>query len=329
MVAIRASFDGNDAVIPWTAAVLDRARVYGPAHFLLGRVLRETYPAQARLEYRLAMEQAPELSGRVVKDARPLATGYDEIMEIVPERGADELLGAFASAIVASLPATQSLLDQELLRRDPSRFDSRLRIARELQNAVEQGGGAPWCDDTEACRQQLLDAARELAARVPGRWEGHVLLARALAHHGDPRAALNELRDATAKVDRPSACIIEEVRIARTAELDGDLDAALDQLTRLACATDDECAGHLVFAADVESQRKRLDRALAIVSKAVERYPTNEQALELMGRLSSQLGLHARAMEAYQKLGRLHPADKRYVEAADRERAAIGTVQRR
>ncbi len=55
-VALRAAHEKDDDPIPWIGATFERARVYGPAHFLLARVVAPRSPSQARLEYRTAME---------------------------------------------------------------------------------------------------------------------------------------------------------------------------------------------------------------------------------------------------------------------------------
>ncbi len=71
MAAVRAVHERDDDPIPWLGATLERARVYGPAHLVLARVVAARSPSQARLEYRLAMEQAPNLVGTVMAGGLP------------------------------------------------------------------------------------------------------------------------------------------------------------------------------------------------------------------------------------------------------------------
>ncbi|MEI7892856.1 MAG: O-antigen ligase family protein, partial [Myxococcales bacterium] len=60
--ALRAARLREESVLPWVARTLELAPAYGRAHLLLGDELASHAPSQARLEYRLAMEQEPSLT---------------------------------------------------------------------------------------------------------------------------------------------------------------------------------------------------------------------------------------------------------------------------
>src|SRR5208337_5288070 len=75
----------NDAnPLPWLEATLERARVYGPAHLLLARWLVPRSPSQARLEFRLAMEQAPELIPEAMADAPRVVRSFSDAERLLP-----------------------------------------------------------------------------------------------------------------------------------------------------------------------------------------------------------------------------------------------------
>ncbi len=330
MVAARASADRPERALAWCGRTLDRARVYGPAHLLLGRILSAARPSQARLEFRLAMEQAPELMAQTARAGLAVATNYDEVLDLVPSRNADDALAVLASGLSDRLPATQALIDGEVLRRPPSRYESLLRVGRTTLHAIEQGPAAPWCEEARsACLEALRAAGGDSVARAPERWEGHVLLAQADAMAGRPREAIAALRAVTAKVNVPSRSVVAEIQIARAAEFWDEVDASVERLTRLPCIHEDACVGNLTYAADVEQQRGRADRSLALYSKALDRFPNNDHALEGLAATASGLQLHARSLEAYLKLCRRHPDNQRFVEGAARERTAIGAPLRR
>ena len=83
-VALRAVQRRDMNPMPWLAATLERARVHGPAHFLIAQVIASRSPSQARLEYRVAIEQAGELFGASASAALGLVKSYDDALEVVP-----------------------------------------------------------------------------------------------------------------------------------------------------------------------------------------------------------------------------------------------------
>ncbi|MGD0678871.1 MAG: O-antigen ligase family protein, partial [Polyangiaceae bacterium] len=84
VAAWRAAAVHDESPIPWLEATFERAHVYGPAHLLLASLLVARSPSQARFEYRLAVEQAPEWWWLVATDAARLVGSYDDALELVP-----------------------------------------------------------------------------------------------------------------------------------------------------------------------------------------------------------------------------------------------------
>jgi len=307
--ALRASRVRDASVVPWVAKTLERAPVYGPAHFLLARALFRESPAQARLEYRYAVAQAPELADTVGKEGLPLVEGYDDALEMVPpDRSGVALLKVIARGIGQRLPATQEALDEELLRRQPNDWDALGRDAERALSSLEDGDGSPWCAAARVpCASDALAAAQRVQDARPHECLGYWLRARVEAEAGQVDAALERFGTAAEQVEDRSRCLMHLVQLAADRGRSARASLAVDELARAACATEDECATNLLFAASAEVREKNLQRALALYRKSFEAAPKHEEALVAGASLASQLGLHGEAFDMYQRLARLHP----------------------
>ena len=322
--ALRASRVRDESVLPWAERTLERAPVYGPVHLLLARSLFRSSPAQARLEYRYAILQGSEASHGVAKESAPLIANYDDAMEIVPP-GKDgiEALSEFARTIGDRLPATQARLDEQLLSRAPLDADATRRRATGALRDLEHDES--WCaDDRKKCVQTALDGAKRLEEARPGACEGFELRARVVAADGDVEGAFAGLASAAEHVEDRSACLVALVELAKRTSNERRITAAIDQVVRAGCASAEECVGNLQYAAQAESQRGNLRRALAFYRKAYERSPEREENLAAAAGAASALGLHAEALEDYAKLAKHHPDNGAWQVATVTERAALG-----
>jgi hypothetical protein len=162
--ALRASRAKDESILPWIERTLERALEYGPAHLLLARALSARSPAQARLEYRLTIEQAPELGGFIQNEAVHLIGGYDDATELeVTGRMGPYWTNALAESLAARLPSTAARLDLDLARIDPGSIALAQREATAALDDLHDGEGAPWCASD---RTRCLDAAFARAERV-------------------------------------------------------------------------------------------------------------------------------------------------------------------
>jgi tetratricopeptide (TPR) repeat protein len=323
--ALRASRAGDESVVGWVERTLERAPVYGPAHFVLARALSARSPAQARLEYRLASEQAPELFSGALDEPMRLVHGYEDAVEVVahgPGRAAS--LDRVVRALSARLPATAARLDAELLRIDPASPYAAERLARVAVSDLQEGDAAPWCSEE---RRACLDRALRLSSRVqsldPSRCQGFQLHAEALLAGGDAAAAVKELSQATERVSDRTFCLERLAVLSRAAHLDPPLTETLDQISRAGCADVKECVANLEWVAGFERQRGNPRRALSLLRRAAERDPGNDDLLVEVGGLASALDLHAEALRAYEDLARRHPDEAKWGAAVATERAAL------
>lgn len=322
IMGVRALEVRDDDPVPWIGAALERAPTYGLAHIVLARALDRRSPSQARLEYRLAVEQAPELSWLVMAEAPRAVRTYNDAMELVPHGPpALQVLEALSGALRSRLPATSVRIDSEISSRAPQATAPALRAARAAVEDVLPEAETPWCELARgACVRQALDASRRATQLAPNQCAPSVLYARARAAAGDPGGAQRELSEAADRAVDRVVCLQEVVELATMAHDERRALEAMDEIVNAGCTNDGECGGNLALAAQLEESRGNHQHALALYKRAYERSPEDDGLLGTMARLASGAGLHAEASEDYEKLARRHPTEAQWRKAADYER---------
>jgi O-Antigen ligase len=299
-----------DDAMPWMEATLERAQAYGPAHLVLARFLAGRARAQARLEYRLAIEQAPELGGVAIGEASRLASGYYDAMELAPAGPPRvPILRDLVEALSARLPATCARLDAEIALREPTDPGPSLRAARSAVEDLEAGDGAPWCLDgaRRGCLKSALDSAGLAERLAPTVCEPYILRARAWIADSNAAKGLSELAEAADTVVERIPCLEALVSLADEAHDDARAGGAIAKIAASGCSDDGECARNLAWIASVEEHKGNSRRALALYKRAVARSPDDDDLLEDAARLAAATGLHSEAESYYERLARKHP----------------------
>src|SRR5262249_46812389 len=85
--AVRAAQARDESIGPWIGRTLDRPPVFGPALLRAAGSLYTRWPSQARLEYRVALEQDPMAREPFRAEAPALVRSFDDAMELVPAQG--------------------------------------------------------------------------------------------------------------------------------------------------------------------------------------------------------------------------------------------------
>jgi O-antigen ligase/tetratricopeptide (TPR) repeat protein len=309
--------------LPWIEATLERANVYGPAHLLLARWLAPRFPAQARLEYRLTVEQANELDGVAIEEGASLVADYDDASDMVAAAGTRELT-PLREAIEGRLPATAERLDEEIARRAPEDAGPVLRSAKAAVNDLIEGADAPWCHGAgrDACKNAALAQTNVLERLLPSACEPRILRAQALTETGHVDQALSGLEGATESVTERGPCFQALFSMAQAAGNERVATHALERLANMGCADDGACANNLAWVAAAEERRGNTRKALALYTRAYERAPDADEPLESMARLAAATGLHAAAADDYERLARRHPDDKKWQRAVTEQRGA-------
>lgn len=323
VVASRALREHDDARIPWIGATLERSPVYGPAHLLLARAVASRSPSQARLEYRLAMEQAPHIG--FPPDAARVVGGYFDAMELVPVgRVGPRIIELLSDAVRDRLPSTVVRLDVELAARSSSAPGPALRAAANAVQDIEEPDRAPWCRDAAlaSCTRLALDLSMRAQQFASEKCDAYALHARGLIASGDVNGGLTELEKAVDQVTARAECLQELVQIARRAHSEHHVFSALDKLVSAGCIDNAECARNLRWVAQDEEQHGNTHKALALYRRAYEQSPDDDGLLEQIARLTAAAGMHAEAAERYEQLSRRHPGEDRWRQAATAERDA-------
>jgi hypothetical protein len=326
MAAVSASHVIDENPLPWLGATFERARVYGPAHLVLANVLARRAPPQARLEYRMAMEQMPEEVSEVLADLPSVIRGYDDAIEVVPEdKVGTTVLEWLAKALKARLPATSVRLDADLAARTGSvSGTAAVRAALDATEDLEAGTAAPWCESSGrgSCVQKALERAVAVQRDAPDRCEGYLLGARARVASDDASGAAKELEDAIEVVVDRVPCLQKLEGVAYTLGDDSKAEEALDRVANAGCVDDEECAHNLAWAAQREEARGNSRKALALYKRAFERAPQDDSILEAMAVLAEDVGLHTESADEYLILQHRHPSDERWKAGTEREREA-------
>jgi tetratricopeptide (TPR) repeat protein len=290
--------------IPWIGATLDRARVYGPAHILLAQAVARRSPSQARLEYRLALEQAPEFTAYIVREATRVVRSYSDAQEIIPAGKAGAAVPELLVPLVRErLPATRALLDLDTLARSPTAYSPAVRLAEDALEDVETS--APWCAGSlrEGCIQDALSKTSRLQLLRPTDCDGYALHARARLAGGDLTGAVQELQQASDLVTERVACLKQLATLARNDPQ--AYEAALRNIASAGCAGA-ECVDNLVWAGQSYELSGNPHKALGLYRRAL-RESRDDALLEHAAALAAALGLHAESSADYEELAKRHP----------------------
>ena len=323
--AVRALRAKDESVVGWVERTLERAPVYGPAHLVLARALSSRSPAQSRLEYRLALEQAPELTGTVAAEVLRHVGGYDDATEVaVHGRWRAQSLEQLVEGLRFRLPGTAARLDLDVGGLEPDSPDLARRRSQDSLVDLSEREAAPWCwDDRGRCIELALAAAEHLETLTPTRCDGFALHARVLLEAGDAAGAVKGLRAAAGRVTDRTTCLEELAAVAWKAKADAVLTETLDQIAHAGCSDVKDCTRNLLWVASYEEMRGNPHRALTVLQKAHERDMADDPLLVRIAELATSVSLHAEALRAYEELARHHPDDARYKTAAARELEAM------
>jgi len=313
------------SVLPWIERTLSLAPIYPPAHFVLAQQLAPLSPAQARLEYRLTIEQGwSPVGGRAATLGSQLVNSYDDALELLPAKypARSGVLDTLVSTLAQRLPATCERLDEMLRKAEPT---SRPVLERSLRNTLsdlEAGHAAPWCDGEYSCVEKGLATAEQLRALNPGSCEPLVASARLLIAANRAADGLHALREGAQTASNPLECWRGLGELALLSNNDVYIAVAEDEVGRSGCDNETECASNLVWIGSLEERRGNPRKAVSYYQRAHDKSPDRVDILEHLGSLASQLGMHAQALEAFRALTVTNP-DPKWQEAVEREKAVL------
>ncbi|MBK6464040.1 MAG: O-antigen ligase family protein [Myxococcales bacterium] len=318
--AVRGQALRDGPVLAWAGHALERSPIYGPVHLILARLFARTVPSQARVEYRLALEQdgggdswGQEVS-RLVRD-------YDDAVELLPigpyRRDAIEWI---ATEVELRLPATRAGLDEDALALDPAATGPLRRHARDALSDVRDA--AIWCKGRECIDRGAAFAGR-LREAAPTECDGYALGAELRAAGGDPQGAVRDLEAATDRVSDRSLCLVRLVELMESTGLTEQVDSAITRVANAGCSSPKDCAENFAFAGAFYLGRGSPRRAVAFYRKAIDSAPERDEYLLEYARLTASLELHAETLHAFTLLRERHPEVPEYAERAEAARAEV------
>lgn len=318
--AVRGAVLRDGPVLPWAGHTLERSPIYAPVHLILARLFARSVPSQARVEYRLALEQEGGGDAWGAEVAR-LVGDYDEALELLPlgVYRADAL-EALAAGIELRLPATRVALDNDALALNPAAHGPLQRHARDALLDVRDD--AIWCKG-RGCLDSGLTLAAQLIEAAPKECEGYALSAELRAAGGDPQGAVRELETAADRVTDRSLCLVRLVELMESTGLTAQIDDAIARVANAGCETPRECGENFAFAGGLYLGRNSPRRAAAFYRKAVDASPERDDYLLEYARLTSSLDLHVENLHAFTLLAERHPEVPEYAERAAEARAAL------
>jgi len=327
IAGLRAEHEHDPGALDWIAATLERAQVYGPAHLVLARIVARRSPSQARLEYRLAMEQDADLVSIATSEAAPLIHGYWDATEVVPKNDTAILVLERLGALLSKrLPATVVELDADLAKRSPSSPGPLVRAARAAVEDIE--APAPWCRDATrgACLELASEMSRRLEAQQPRLCDGYELRARLAVATGDSARGLRDFEDSMSQVADRVGCLKQLGLLAQHVHDDARFEGALSGIANAGCVEDSECAKNLSWVAKRELDAGNVGRALAAYRRAYERDPDSDALLARIADLAASEGLHVEAAQDYERLARKHPESSLWANRATAEKHALRMI---
>jgi tetratricopeptide (TPR) repeat protein len=308
--AVHATRTRGPDTVAWAGRALERSPIYGHAHFLIAHDLARRSPAQARLEYRIAMQQDSSLVDRATREGVRLVGDLRQARELLPAtRYAGQVSERMIEMLRWRLPATSTALDQDLAARAPEDIPAMERAVKAVEEDLAQGTAAPWCDvDRKACAARGVALTERFAALAPRLCTPYVYRARLLIASGEARRALEQLRDAEGNVEGRSECLRALAHLARQANESEIAEIALERLSH-SCTTDEECIENLIYVAQMQEGRGNIRLALLYYRRAAERAPMRTDVLAHVAALAARVGMPAEVMSARRALGRRGGAD--------------------
>lgn len=318
---LRATMAQDESPIPWSSRCLEQSPVYGRAHLLVAWSLRRNNPAQARLEYRLALEQDFGIADAYRKETPVLVATFDDAMELAPKKDPQRswALEQLALGVAARAPELSDRLYYVLIQENPRNIAALGHLTRASLSDVTKP--APHCVGGEraACVTKAIDLARKLVAVDANHCASHELLARVLLASGDPNKAVDTLDRAIDSIQDRVVCLRALAQLTSDIGDRSRTTATLDKLAEAACSPREVCVENLIFASGMEMGRQNTRHALHYLRRAAELAPERLDLLRQQAELAANLGLHAEAKDIYESLSRREPANPEWPKKAAAE----------
>lgn len=315
VAAERAWRTRDENPIPYLQRTLERAATYGRAHLLLGEILfAQKAKNQALLELKLATRDDASLITPGVKSAMDHTQEYDDLVRMVPD-------GMVGGMVMESLggwlhtrnPEAGRRFDEAALQRDPARTGARMRAAEGILVELQKGEASESCGPEEArkaCVRDLERHAMGLDRNQTDTAAGPRLRARALAALGRHDEAAELLVHACDTSEDRISCLKARLDVAAQRKDAPGVEKLLKQIASIGCTSTMQCAITYEWVGDYNLRHGNAGSALTWYDRACSHDGSNASLHLKLARAAGRLGMHARAVQAYEKAVRLKPGDK-------------------
>jgi hypothetical protein len=305
-IAATAAKDSNP--VPWIQRSLERGNVNGRAHLLLADILAaKGATGQALMELRFAVNDDPGLAGHIARRAVSWTRDFDELLRCV-SAGRD---GAFVlESLAAQLNNSDDAVlrerfEREALARDSSRPEPHRAIAHRLLQRIESHAADACGGETLiACEAELQQHIAALEKAFPNRSDADDLRAKLLLARGQAEEGERLLARRCNKVEDHALCLQSRLQLASQVPGSRVLAAAAKDALGASCESSAECANLATSIGDLMINRGDWGGAFDYYMRAVRDQPTEARWLKL-AQIASELGWHARAADALQKVAQL------------------------
>jgi tetratricopeptide (TPR) repeat protein len=294
--------------LPWITRTLERASVNGYAHLLLADILAsKRVSSQALMELRFAANDDPGLSPLTATRALSLTRDFDELMRSVPA-GSKGVPALENLARQLNRPADEDLrerIHREDLVRDAGRPEAHRALAYQIVQRIGAKDGDLCRGETLAiCEAELKQHLAALEKALPNQSDADAIRASLLLATGRAEEGERLLARRCDHVQDHASCL--QARLSVAAQVPGArvLAAAAKDALAGGCATSVECANLETRIGDLMNGRGDWGGASAYYARAAREEPTEDRWLKL-AQAASQLGSHAQAADALQKVGQI------------------------
>ncbi len=329
--AAKSAKDSNP--IPWIQRSLERGIINGHAHILLADILAAKRARnQALMELRFAVNDEPGLATVTAPRAVSLSRNFDELMRSVPTglSGVAALESLSAELRAPTDGDLRERLDRETLARDPSRPGPHRALAYRLIQRISSKELDPCSGSArEACESELRQHVAAIEKALPNRSDADSIRASFLIAKGRPQEGEQLLAGRCDTVEDHETCL--HARLATASQVPDSrvlVVAAKDAVAR-ACSSSSECANLETWIGDLMASRGDWGGASAYYMRAAREEPTESRWLKL-AEAASQLGSHAQAADALQKVAQIRGRADPNLDAQIQEHRgkALGVIDR-
>lgn len=315
VAAERAWRNREDDPLRFLTRVLQRAKVYGRAHFLLAEVmLSRGALSQGLMELKLACRDEQALATPAVALALHYTKDGKDLERLVPD---PERYPEQAVVVLDTLGAWMHSRDAELGQRfdartlelDPSRLAPRERTALWLVSKLT--------DPTTTEEQKNKIAAQVdkhvlyLQQAEPNKSRWVRVRAKLLETQGKAPQAQELLQEVCEQVKDRYTCLRARVPLVQALGNDDELRQLLDATALAGCTNATACGQSYKWLATMHQARKNYGAAANALVRVTRYDPTNAQAWEELGDMNVKIGTYGQATQAYARARKLKPNDAR------------------